>query len=868
MSKLGIPVTLTSAVNKPVVETSDIHDVSLNKNQNAINEDTSRAIGDINSLIVGEDNLVGAVNANANAIVNLDDTKANKVDVQTALDLKADKTDLNTYVNDASYDSNTKRINFKHNSTVLAYIDATDFIKDGMVSNVTIENGYLVITFNTDSGQEPIRIALTDIFNPNNYYTKTAIDTKLGTLEFIVPGSNNVTDAINNAVRNINTAIGDLEEEKADKTAITNLQNTKADKSALPNDVGRTATDVGFAHAEGGNVEYLFWLRQADSTKAGAMTAADKVKLDALPNNASLTTLLNNKQNKYLVESTTVPLIGCGLFPNNSNILEPSGGNYQLITPIVLHKGDKVTIVFPNIGAQIYFSTSAFVEGLEVTRKVNYTTPGTYTYTADEDGYYGFATVGTITSIIKEGITVEDKLDTLTPYEEILYADLVTKRNSGTLNPGTWYRITDYITTTTQSDTQSANHPFDILVLATGTNTLSEDALAIQHEGDTYFTNSNLSAWELKYTLNNDTNKYDWADTANGKGVIYYMKDEWNNECPYDFKNIQFRWSEAKSTSGIAANTWYYTFSNNISGVVIDHSISSICQSNKIERYGIYDKAIMNFIVFNNTTSSIIKDNVFNSNCHYNTFGDNCCDNIFSADCYSNTFGSYCKGNTFGYNCNGNTFGNDCSDNIFGNKCSDNTFGSISSSNTFGNNCLKNTSGTSFFGNTFGNSCQFNIFVNYCLNNIFGNNCSDNVFNNNCSNNTFVNSSRNNELKDLSWNNYFDDVHDTVIAGSRLHIGRVTDEKLEINVISEAISGNSIIIPLLLSEGEEQNFSVVEAYDSDWPSPTFHNLVTTSIRQSTGGMLQVYFNTSPQGPIYIKLVYSKGGCCGGCCGSC
>ena len=26
----------------------------------------------------------------------------------------------------------------------------------------------------------------------------------------------------------------------------------------------------------------------------------------------------------------------------------------------------------------------------------------------------------------------------------------------------------------------------------------------------------------------------------NGKGVIYYMKDEWNNECPYDFKNIQF----------------------------------------------------------------------------------------------------------------------------------------------------------------------------------------------------------------------------------------------------------------------------------------------------------------------------------------
>jgi hypothetical protein len=27
---------------------------------------------------------------------------------------------------------------------------------------------------------------------------------------------------------------------------------------------------------------------------------------------------------------------------------------------------------------------------------------------------------------------------------------------------------------------------------------------------------------------------------GSGKGIIYYMKDEYNNECPYDFKNIQF----------------------------------------------------------------------------------------------------------------------------------------------------------------------------------------------------------------------------------------------------------------------------------------------------------------------------------------
>lgn len=75
---------------------------------------------------------------------------------------------------DVSYDSQTKHINFyDKDNTLVAYVDATAFIKDGMVSNVEILNGNLVITFNTDAGKEPITIPLTDIFNPSNYYTKT-----------------------------------------------------------------------------------------------------------------------------------------------------------------------------------------------------------------------------------------------------------------------------------------------------------------------------------------------------------------------------------------------------------------------------------------------------------------------------------------------------------------------------------------------------------------------------------------------------------------------------------------------------------------------------------------------------------------------
>ena len=86
--------------------------------------------------------------------------------------------DVSTYFDDAEYDSENLRINFKHNGVIKKYIDATDFIKDGMVNTVAITNGNLVVTFNTDAGKQPISIPLTDIFNPNNYYTKTESDGK------------------------------------------------------------------------------------------------------------------------------------------------------------------------------------------------------------------------------------------------------------------------------------------------------------------------------------------------------------------------------------------------------------------------------------------------------------------------------------------------------------------------------------------------------------------------------------------------------------------------------------------------------------------------------------------------------------------
>ena len=122
----------------------------------------------------------------------------------------------------------------------------------------------------------------------------------------------------------------------------------------------------------------------------------------------------------------------------------------------------------------------------------------------------------------------------------VTYSQLATLINNSQLVPGLYYRIIDFVTTTSQPRTQSAGHAFDLIVQAISSNELSEDANACLHVGDTYFAGSDLKAWVLKYSFANDTNKYAWANTTNGKGVIYYMKDEFGNECGYDFKNIQF----------------------------------------------------------------------------------------------------------------------------------------------------------------------------------------------------------------------------------------------------------------------------------------------------------------------------------------
>ena len=329
------------------------------------------------------------------------------------------------------------------------------------------------------------------------------------------------------------------------------------------------------------------------------------------------------------------------------------------------------------------------------------------------------------------GKEIQEILDNASNLISITYAELVTLRDNGELVAGRQYRITDFVTTTTQANTRSAGHQFDVIVTADNKNTLNEAARACLHDGDTYFSEAGarLEAWQIWYCLDNDAKRFAWAapadgkyekvalvkygysdytayhdaskdtevngkklyawnqgggpghtgysdtlditssskvytqsgnedtsasflvdikNTEKGKGVIYRMIDEFNNDLPYDFKNIQYS----------IDSQLVYTFAEAA-------DLSGGCRYNEIKTYRKSGKQVLNNIRFGNS-------------CYSNTFGKDCHNNSFVNNCYSNTFGEKCSNNSFGYNCYSYSFSNDCSNISFGESCY---------FNSFGNNC-------------------------------------------------------------------------------------------------------------------------------------------------------------------------------------
>ncbi|MBO5631077.1 MAG: hypothetical protein J5965_18575 [Aeriscardovia sp.] len=106
--------------------------------------------------------------------ITLDDGTVSKWYVRNGQKGDATKIWVNANtVHSGYYDSDNHEIKLLNaDGGIMSVIDATAFIKDGMISDAYVEDGYIVIVFNTDAGQTPIMIPVTDIFDADDYYTK------------------------------------------------------------------------------------------------------------------------------------------------------------------------------------------------------------------------------------------------------------------------------------------------------------------------------------------------------------------------------------------------------------------------------------------------------------------------------------------------------------------------------------------------------------------------------------------------------------------------------------------------------------------------------------------------------------------------
>ena len=190
----------------------------------------------------------------------------------------------------------------------------------------------------------------------------------------------------------------------------------------------------------------------------------------------------------------------------------------------------------------------------------------------------------------------------------------------------------------------------------------SEDAIVAYENGTVTvgsappLSNRDIASWELKYTLENTKHS-----SIDGKGTILWMKDEFRNECNYDFINALFKVYEITACAKSPSLVGTYAIKTGNSNIT----------------YG--------------TNSKLAS-----------TFGAGNHDNIIKYDGLAKI-----------------ALGNSCSYNTFGNSCSSNTFGNSCSSNTFGNDCYSIKLATSnsaitkynyYRYNHFGDGCQYILF--------------------------------------------------------------------------------------------------------------------------------------------------------------
>lgn len=257
----------------------------------------------------------------------------------------------------------------------------------------------------------------------------------------------------------------------------------------------------------------------------------------------------------------------------------------------------------------------------------------------------------------------------------------------------------------------------------------------------------NMNAWELKYCLDNDKDLFDWAET-DGKGVIYWLKDEFGNEAPYDFKNVMFRRYQVSSASysvlnglrnlylyldgcfGLSRNNnnkYWYTFAS--ADGITDGSLFGECTYNTIQPYIYLSPKGKNIKGLNN----IVLQNANRNELGYNCFDITLLNNISNNKFYycHDICGQSFNGNEILANCYGLTFDR-CSNSHFGDGTKS-SCGKSAEADKTGSGCMNINFGDNCVGMELGNSCNNISFGQWCYNNIIGSGSNNITMGNYCS---------------------------------------------------------------------------------------------------------------------------------------
>lgn len=231
---------------------------------NKIKAETARAIAredEIDAKIDGlQDQITEEVNRAQEAEQNLDEKIDAEIDRATAAEaqLEADG------IVDAEFVPNDKKIYFKNKAGEnVAEIDASAFIVDGMVNRVYISGRDLYIEWNTDAGIVPTPIHLSDIFNPDDYYTRVQVNNFLSQHTNDINALRDTDTSMNSAISQLhgivdNTSNAGATLEFGDTTQIATVNN-KTITVGLPNlpvTVDSVTTDGAklFVHTTDGNM--------------------------------------------------------------------------------------------------------------------------------------------------------------------------------------------------------------------------------------------------------------------------------------------------------------------------------------------------------------------------------------------------------------------------------------------------------------------------------------------------------------------------------------------------------------------------------------------------------------------------------------